>query len=924
MAKAMQGKVTPRSLRQAQRNAEADRWEESRMHAGGTLDSADMGAADDDLDADMVRLIVKKPSPPFLHSGIEYSKRRELVLPVKDVSGDLYENAKKGSALLKHVRQQREREKATKDSLDSSGSMLDKIDTGKDRAAERREQVRRQRAARDNMTEEERHKEDLDDAKKTSGFASQAKSSNWSGQTVFSNQKIALQRQSLPIYEHRDSLLKVLSENNIIILVGETGSGKTTQIAQYLYEANYTNLDLESGMKTMIGCTQPRRVAAMSVAKRVAEEVGCELGDTVGYSIRFEDCTTEKTLLKYMTDGVLLREAMRDPDLAQYSAIIMDEAHERSLNTDVLFGLLKKVCARRRDLKLIVTSATMDCEKFSEFFCSCPVFRIPGRTFDVSTYYQETNVSDYVNSTVKQAIHVHARCPPGDILIFMTGQEEIEVTAMQITKELIGDFAGTLMVLPVYSLLPSEMQAKIFDPAPEGMRKCIIATNIAETSLTVDGVRYVIDTGFCKLKVFNPKTGMDTLQVFPESKAAAKQRAGRAGRTSAGICYRLFTEYQFNHEMLEMTVPEIQRTSLSSVILLLKTLGVENLLTFEFMDPPPQENMTNSMYQLWMLGALNDEGSLTSIGSDMGEIPVEPQMSKSILQSCNVETQCAEEMLIIVACLSSQSKIFTRPAAQQDAADAAREKFVVAESDHLTLLNAFEMYKRNGKSLKWCNDNFMNAKALKRVEEVRVQLREILLKKKKTVQSCNGDWDPIKRALCSGFFPNCAKRRGVQDYYSMLTGVPCCVHPSSALFNGGIMPDYVIYHELIYTSKEYMSTVTAIEGGWMEETAPRFYEVRRDRITQMMYEKKRRAEEQLEAPVKRDQPSDYDITKLTTEGAIDVVMKKKGRTRQKVFEIGSTKEDTSTPDAPVRGVVRTPSSLARPGTPGYRRRGGGF
>eukprot|EP01059_Diplonema_ambulator_P033190 TRINITY_DN681_c1_g1_i2.p1 TRINITY_DN681_c1_g1~~TRINITY_DN681_c1_g1_i2.p1 ORF type:complete len:667 (+),score=249.44 TRINITY_DN681_c1_g1_i2:124-2124(+) len=664
----------------------------------------------------------------------------------------------------------------------------------------------------------------------------------------------------------------------------------------------------------MVGCTQPRRVAAMSVAKRVAEEVGCELGDKVGYSIRFEDCTSEGTLVKYMTDGVLLRETMRDPEINQYSAIIMDEAHERSLNTDVLFGILKACVGRRRDLKLIVTSATMDYDKFSNFFCNCPVFNIHGRTFPVDVFYQQTNVSDYVNSIVKQAITLHLTADAGDILIFMTGQEEIEVTAMYIDKKLREsnpESADTLMILPIYSLLPSEMQAKIFDPAPPGVRKCIIATNIAETSLTVDGIYFVIDSGFCKLKVFNPKTGMDALQVFPESQAAARQRSGRAGRTGPGKCFRMFTEYQYNHEMLPMTVPEIQRTSLASVILLLKSLGVKNLLHFEFMDPPPQENMVNSMYQLWMLGALSDRGDLTQIGHDMNEFPVDPAMAKCLLFSCSDDEECAEEVLTVVACLSSQSKIFLRPKQQEDLADQMREKFVVAESDHLTLLNAFQMFKMNGRSQRWCSDHFINYKAIKRVEEVRVQLREIMIKKKKKIKSCSPDWDPVKRALCAGFFTNCGKRRGVDDYYSMLTGVPCCVHPSSSLFNGGMMPDYVIYHELIYTQKEYMNTVTAIDGNWMVEIAPKFFEIRGERFRHAV------KEEQEEG----DEDDEKDLTELTNEGAIEAVLGKRKKPKQDIVEVGGgLGARAGLPAGRKATPARTPSALARPGTPGYRRK----
>uniref|UniRef100_A0A665U500 RNA helicase n=1 Tax=Echeneis naucrates TaxID=173247 RepID=A0A665U500_ECHNA len=404
-------------------------------------------------------------------------------------------------------------------------------------------------------------------------------------------------RRSLPIFPYREDLLAAIHEHQILVIEGETGSGKTTQIPQYLLEDGYT----KGGMK--IGCTQPRRVAAMSVAARVAQEMSVKLGNEVGYSIRFEDCTSERTVLKYMTDGMLLREFLTEPDLASYSVIIIDEAHERTLHTDILFGLIKDIARFRSDLKVLVASATLDTERFSCFFDDAPVFRIPGRRFPVDIFYTKAPEADYLEACVVSVLQIHVTQPPGDILVFLTGQEEIEACCelLQERCRRLGSKIAELLVLPIYANLPSDMQAKIFNPTPPGARKVVVATNIAETSLTIDGIIYVIDPGFCKQKSYNARTGMESLIVTPCSRASANQRAGRAGRVAAGKCFRLYTAWAFKHEMEETTVPEIQRTNLGNVVLLLKSLGINDLIHFDFMDPPPHETLVLALEQLYAL-----------------------------------------------------------------------------------------------------------------------------------------------------------------------------------------------------------------------------------------------------------------------------------------------------------------------------------
>lgn len=631
------------------------------------------------------------------------------------------------------------------------------------------------------------------------------------------NRTLKEQREYLPAFACREELLRAIRDNQVVIVVGETGSGKTTQLAQFMYEDGYCGYGI-------IGCTQPRRVAAMSVAKRVSEEMECTLGGTVGYAIRFEDCTSAETKIKYMTDGVLQRESLNEGDLDRYSVIILDEAHERSLSTDVLMGLLKKILGRRRDLKLIVTSATMNAEKFSAFYGNAPTYTIPGRTFPVEIFHSKSPCDDYVDSAVKQVLQIHLSLPPGDILVFMTGQEDIEVTCQVVEERLSQlDQPPPLAVLPIYSQMPADLQARIFEPTADGRRKVIVATNIAETSLTVDGILYVVDAGYSKLKVYNPKVGMDSLQITPISQANANQRLGRAGRTGSGFCYRLYTEMAYRNDMFPNTIPEIQRTNLANTVLLLKSLGVKNLLEFDFMDPPPQANIINSMYQLWVLGALDNVGDLTPVGRKMSEFPMEPSMAKMLISS--VDYKCSTEMLTIVSMLSVPS-VFYRPKERMEEADAAREKFNVPESDHMTLLNVFNQWKSHGYRDDWATRHFLHPKLLRKAREVRAQLEDIMKFQKLEMISAGTDFDIIRKAITAGYFHQAARVKGIGEYVNIRTGLPTHLHPTSALYGLGYTPTYVIYHELILTSKEYMTQVTAVDAYWLAELGSVFYSVR--------------------------------------------------------------------------------------------------
>ncbi|KAM6967689.1 pre-mRNA-splicing factor ATP-dependent RNA helicase DHX16 [Aplochiton taeniatus] len=629
-------------------------------------------------------------------------------------------------------------------------------------------------------------------------------------------ERLSLQevRRSLPVFPYREDLLAAIKEHQILVIEGETGSGKTTQIPQYLMEDGYN----QGGLK--IGCTQPRRVAAMSVAARVAQEVGAKLGNEVGYSIRFEDCTSERTVLKYMTDGMLLREFLTEPDLASYSVIIIDEAHERTLHTDILFGLIKDIARFRPDLKVLIASATLDTERFSCFFDDAPVFRIPGRRFPVDIFYTKAPEADYLEACVVSVLQIHVTQPAGDILVFLTGQEEID-TCCELLQERcrrLGSKISEMLVLPIYANLPSDMQAKIFNPTPPGARKVVVATNIAETSLTIDGIIYVIDPGFCKQKSYNARTGMESLIVTPCSRASANQRAGRAGRVAAGKCFRLYTAWAFKHEMEETTVPEIQRTNLGNVVLLLKSLGINDLIHFDFMDPPPHETLVLALEQLYALGALNHLGELTKLGRRMAELPVDPMLSKMILAS--EQYKCSEEVLTIAAMLSVNNSIFYRPKDKVVHADNARMNFVVPGGDHMVLLNVYTQWMESGYSTQWCYENFIQFRSMKRARDVREQLEGLMDRIEVEVVSSQGDIMPIRKAVTAGYFYHTA-RLSKGGYKTVKHQQTVYVHPNSSLFEE--QPRWLIYHELVFTTKEFMRQVIEIDSAWLLEVAPHYY-----------------------------------------------------------------------------------------------------
>uniref|UniRef100_M4B7I9 RNA helicase n=1 Tax=Hyaloperonospora arabidopsidis (strain Emoy2) TaxID=559515 RepID=M4B7I9_HYAAE len=640
-------------------------------------------------------------------------------------------------------------------------------------------------------------------------------------------QALLKQRQQLPVHQFLDQIQDAVKRHQVIVVEGETGSGKTTQIPQFL-------TFLQGASAQMVACTQPRRVAATSIAKRVAEEMDVQLGQEVGYTIRFEDVSGPHTKLRFLTDGMLLQHAMSDPLLSQYSTIILDEAHERTLSTDILFGLLKEVLPKRRDLKVVVMSATLDAAKFQKYFEDAPLIAIPGRTFPVEIFYTPEPERDYLEAAVRTAVQIHICEDEGDVLLFLTGQEEIENACRQIRAQaeaLDASKYGPLDVYPLYSSLTPQQQQLIFKPAPEPRsvggpkgRKIVVSTNVAETSLTIDGIVYVIDPGFSKQKVYNPRIRVESLLVSPISRASAKQRSGRAGRTRPGKCFRLYTEQSFLTDLEEQTYPEILCSEMSGVVLTLKQLGIDDLVHFDFMDPPAPETLMRALEMLNYLGALSDDGDLTDLGCQMAMLPVLPQLAKMLISSAKY--QVPQEVATIVAMLSVQEP-FVRPKNDAKAANEAKANFAHSDGDHLTLLNVFHAYKLNNGDANWCFENYLNSRSLQSASNVRDQLIRNMKRLEMPTQSTLDIHSPqyypnIIKALVSGFFMQVAHKAAEGHFVTVKDNQMVHLHPSCVLDK---KPDWVVYNEFVLTSRNYIRLNTRIRGEWLVEIAPHYFDL---------------------------------------------------------------------------------------------------
>lgn len=627
-------------------------------------------------------------------------------------------------------------------------------------------------------------------------------------------------RQQLPVFDAKDQIQKLIRKYQTVLLVGETGSGKTTQVPQFV---------LEMAPEKCIACTQPRRVAAMSVSARVAEELDVELGQEVGYNIRFEDVTSDRTVVKYLTDGMLLREAMTDPLLSNYSVIILDEAHERTVQTDILLGTIKDLLRKRPELRVVVMSATLEESKFQQYFAEAPLIHISGRMFGVEVYYSTSPESNYVEAAIRTATQIHLYEGPGDILVFLCGEDEIETACERLEGGIrmaehssANCHKGPVEILPLYSALPPGAQRRVFKTVPEGTRKIVVATNVAETSLTIDGVVFVVDCGFSKQKVFNPKLRVESLLVTPISQASARQRSGRAGRTKPGKCFRLYTKKAFDTLLQPNTHPEILRCNLGNIVLHMKKMGINDLVHFDFVDPPAPETLMRALELLNYLGALNDDGDLTEIGEKMSHFPVEPEMAAMLLHS--PEYKCGTEVAKIAAMLSVQNP-FINSKQNYMAAQRAREQFYHQTGDHIAYLQTYEAFEESGCSSDWAKENFLNHRTMKQATNVFRQLTGIMKRLGLDLSS-----DPtqdmqfanhIRKAILRGFFTKVAMALPTKSNYMTLKD-----NCKTIIFPGTFLnrkPQFVMFNEFVMTSQNYIRTVTAVSDDWLLEISPEYF-----------------------------------------------------------------------------------------------------
>ena len=621
--------------------------------------------------------------------------------------------------------------------------------------------------------------------------------------------------ESLPVSQRKAEIQKLLSEHQVIVVAGETGSGKTTQLPKMCLELGFGNLG-------MIGHTQPRRIAARSVAARIAEELETELGGLVGYKVRFNDQISDDTQIKLMTDGILLAEIQNDRFLNQYSCLIIDEAHERSLNNDFILGYLKQLLPRRRDLKLIITSATIDVERFSKHFNNAPVIEVSGRTYPVEVRYRpvvEEDDQDQLQGILNAVDELQAE-GRGDILIFMNGEREIRDTAEALQKQNLKHTE----ILPLFARLSAQEQNKIFHPS--GLNRIVLATNVAETSLTVPGIKYVIDPGTARISRYSYRTKVQRLPIEPISQASANQRKGRCGRVSEGICIRLYSEEDFNSRP-EFTDPEILRTNLASVILQMTALGLDDIEAFPFVDAPDKRHIQDGIKLLEELGAFEtvrtkagEKRQLTAAGRQLSQLPVDPRLAKMLLSA--VSQGALHEVMIIVAALSIQDPR-ERPQEKQQASDEKHRRFADKKSDFLAFLNLWRYLQEQQKELsknqfrRQCQKDFLNYLRIREWQDIYHQIRLTVREMGLPINSEKAEYQQIHTALLSGLLSHIGLKEAEKQQYLGAHNAHFAIFPNSVLFKK--QPKWVMAAELVETSKLWGRMVAEIEPEWIEPLA---------------------------------------------------------------------------------------------------------
>ena len=621
--------------------------------------------------------------------------------------------------------------------------------------------------------------------------------------------------ESLPVSQRKAEIQKLLSEHQVIVVAGETGSGKTTQLPKMCLELGFGNLG-------MIGHTQPRRIAARSVAARIAEELETELGGLVGYKVRFNDQISDDTQIKLMTDGILLAEIQNDRFLNQYSCLIIDEAHERSLNNDFILGYLKQLLPRRRDLKLIITSATIDVERFSKHFNNAPIIEVSGRTYPVEVRYRpvvEEDDQDQLQGILNAVDELQAE-GRGDILIFLNGEREIRDTAEALQKQNLKHTE----ILPLFARLSAQEQNKIFHPS--GLNRIVLATNVAETSLTVPGIKYVIDPGTARISRYSYRTKVQRLPIEPISQASANQRKGRCGRVSEGICIRLYSEEDFNSRP-EFTDPEILRTNLASVILQMTALGLDDIEAFPFVDAPDKRHIQDGIKLLKELGAfetiqtkLGEKRRLTTIGRQLAQLPVDPRLAKMLLSA--VDFGSVYEVMIIVSALSIQDPR-ERPTEKQQASDEKHRRFADKKSDFLAFLNLWNYVQEQQKALtknqfrRQCQKDFLNYLRIREWQDIYQQIRLAVREMGLPINSEKAEYQQIHTALLSGLLSHIGLKEAEKQQYLGARNAHFAIFPNSVLFKK--QPKWVMAAELVETSKLWGRMVAEIEPEWIEPLA---------------------------------------------------------------------------------------------------------